>query len=196
MQIYATLLVAASVVLGQQIGSDGGPAVSNGENAISNPNVNNGWQSQNSLFNTGDSGSNVFSGLKDNTFNSAVSNSATNDNNFVNPSQSHVTGNNGATTNGEANHIGDVFTGGHGFAPVGVAGFGGFFKRDAVFNNGFVHDGFAHPVVAAGYPYEHVAVHPGFAHPGFGYPAGFAHPGFGGHVNHNFQDASIVQNQF
>ncbi|KAJ1877120.1 hypothetical protein H4R99_007152 [Coemansia sp. RSA 1722] len=183
MQIFATLLIAATAVIAQQVGSDSGPAVSNGESAVSNPNVNNGWQSQNSLFNTGESGGNVFSGLKDNKFSTSISNSATNDNNFVNPSQTQVQGNTGSTANGEANHIGDFVSGAGGFAPFGGA-WGGFRKRDAVFNN----YGYGHGVPVYAHPIAFAPVAPFYPHPGFGYPVA-------GPVNHNIQDASIVQNQ-
>ncbi|KAJ2783961.1 hypothetical protein GGI15_002417 [Coemansia interrupta] len=192
MQIFATLLIAASAVLAQQVGSSEGPAVSNGETAVSNPNVNNGWQAQNSLFSSGETGGNVFSGLKDNKFSSSVSNTATNDNNFVNPSQSLVSGNTGSTTNGEHNQIGDIVSGAGQFAPIG--GWGAFRKRDAIFNNGYDR---GYPVAFYGHPYEfaHVAA-PVYAHPGYAHP-GYVQPGYpvGGAVNHNFQDASIVQNQ-
>ncbi|KAJ2241899.1 hypothetical protein GGI13_007159, partial [Coemansia sp. RSA 455] len=63
MQIFATLVVAATAVLAQQIGSEEGPNVANGPVALSNPNVNNGWQAQNSLINSGTDGGNVFENL-------------------------------------------------------------------------------------------------------------------------------------
>ncbi|KAJ2001434.1 hypothetical protein H4R26_004137 [Coemansia thaxteri] len=149
MQIFATLVVAATAVLAQQIGSEQGPSVSSGEVALSNPNVNNGWQSQNSLINNGQDGGNVFHGLQGNTFNTGFSNSAISDSNFINPSQSHVAGNSGATTNGQGNFIGDFFAGG----PAG------FHKRDAVFNN------FGH-----GYGYGHGGYDRGYAAPAYERP--------------------------
>ncbi|KAJ2770085.1 hypothetical protein IWQ56_002300 [Coemansia nantahalensis] len=216
MQLFATLLVAASAVMAQQIGSDQGTTVSSGPSAISNPNVNNGQQFQNSLVSAGSKGGNVFEGLTGNTFVDSASNMGMSDNNMINPAHTSVQGNSGATANGEGNFIGDMFQ-------------GGFMRRDAVFNNfgaagyphGFVHNGF--PVVGAGY------AHPGFVHAGYpmavaqpmyarpypvaapvaypvaapvahaAYPvaAPVAHAAYpvAGHVNHNVQSASIVQNQ-
>ncbi|KAJ2889967.1 hypothetical protein GGI21_006357 [Coemansia aciculifera] len=124
MQIFATLVVAATAVLAQQIGSEQGASVSSGETALSHPNVNNGWQSQNSLISSGSDGGNVFSGLQGNKFSTSLSNSAISDSNFINPSQSSTSGNSGSTANGEHNHIGDFFN-----APVA------FRKRDIGFNN-------------------------------------------------------------
>ncbi|KAJ2074269.1 hypothetical protein IW146_001407 [Coemansia sp. RSA 922] len=131
MQIFATLVVAATAVLAQQIGSEQGPNVASGDTALSHPNVNNGWQSQNSLVNTGSDGGNVFSGLKDNKFSTSFSNSALSDSNFINPSQHQVSGNSGSTANGEKNHIGDFFNG-----PVGLR------RRDVAFNNNYGHGGY------------------------------------------------------
>ncbi|KAJ2723484.1 hypothetical protein GGI07_002608 [Coemansia sp. Benny D115] len=204
MKFFTAIIVAATAVVAQQIGSEEGPSVASGPSAVSNPNVNNGWQAQNSLFNSGSDGGNVFEHLTGNTFNKAVSNSATNDNNFVNPSQVHVSGNTGPTTNGEGNHIGDVFSDGF----RGFGGFGGFHKRDAVFNNyGFGHGYAGYPAVYGGYhpqvasvypvPYQPIAYAPArpvayapIARPVVGYPG---YPA--SRVNHNVQNASIVQNQ-
>ncbi|KAJ2467138.1 hypothetical protein GGI02_004133 [Coemansia sp. RSA 2322] len=208
MQIFATLVVAATAVLAQQIGSEEGPSVSNGPTALSNPNVNNGWQSQNSLINNGVDGGNVFEGLSGNTFNKALSNSAISDTNFINPSQSHVAGNNGPTTNGEGNMIGDFFGGGA----------AGFHRRDAVFNNygyghgrgGYAAPAYEHPAYVRPEVYVRPVVYDRpevYARPvvydrpvAYRRPESYGRPAeaYGGHyagrVNHNFQDASIVQN--
>ncbi|KAJ2119697.1 hypothetical protein IW147_005661 [Coemansia sp. RSA 720] len=195
--IFATLLVAATAVLAQQIGSEQGPDVASGPSAVSNPNVNNGQQFQNSLLSSGNEGGNVFEGLTGNTFNSLKSNTGISDNNFVNPSQTHVSGNQGSTTNGEGNHIGDFFDAG-GFVP--------FHKRDAVFNNYGHGHGYPTAFVGGYAPqavYAHPAYAPVYAHPA--YAPVYSHPAYvparpvavrpAGHVNHNEQNASIVQNQ-
>ncbi|KAJ2723482.1 hypothetical protein GGI07_002606 [Coemansia sp. Benny D115] len=158
MKIFATLILAASAAVAQQVGSSADSRTSTGSSAVSHPNENNGWQAQNTLFNTGNSGGNVFSNLHGNTFNSGVSNTAVTGNNFVNPSQSDVSGNTGPTANGRDNHIGDVLSEGqrfiHGAVPVADF-YGGFRKRSVVFNN-FAHGAEFHhggyPV--AGYPLQ------------------------------------------
>ncbi|KAJ2489581.1 hypothetical protein IWW37_003861 [Coemansia sp. RSA 2050] len=206
MQIFATLVVAATAVLAQQIGSEEGPSVSNGPVALSNPNVNNGWQAQNSLINSGTDGGNVFENLSGNTFSKSLSNFAMSDNNFINPSQTKVSGNSGSTTNGEGNMIGDFFAG----------AVSGLHRRDAVFNNyGYAHarGGYERPVVydrpvvyerPVVYSRPEVYVRPVvysqpqpqvYARPqqSYGHPAAYGYP-----VDqsiHNHQDASIVQNQ-
>ncbi|KAJ2161138.1 hypothetical protein GGF46_001728 [Coemansia sp. RSA 552] len=210
MQIFATLLVAASAVIAQQVGSEQGPNVSGGPTAVSNPNVNNGEQFQNSLVASGNKGGNLFEGLTGNTFNDVTSNTGISDNNFINPSDTRVSGNVGPTANGADNHIGDVLAsvpgvGGHGF------GVPGFFKRDVQFNNGaygYGHAGYPHGSYAPVYThpayvqpapvYVHPAPAPVYAHPAAApayapRPAYPAHPGAS--VNHNVQDASIIQNQ-
>ncbi|KAJ1802775.1 hypothetical protein LPJ56_006078 [Coemansia sp. RSA 2599] len=218
MKFFTAILVAATTVIAQQVGSEDGPSVSSGPAAVSNPNVNNGWQAQNSLFNTGSDGGNIFENLSGNSFSKSIGNSATNDNNFINPSQTRVSGNTGLTTNGEGNHIGDVFTG-----QTGGWGWGGFHKRDAVFNNyGYGHaraaypvaayDGYrreaapvyAHPVAYAPHPVAYAPARPvayapprpvAYAAP---HPAAYApayHPAYPVANNYNHQQASIVQNQ-
>ncbi|PIA14135.1 hypothetical protein COEREDRAFT_82959 [Coemansia reversa NRRL 1564] len=199
MQIFTTLLVAASAVLAQQIGSDQGPNVSNGPSAVSNPNVNNGQQLQNSLVSGGSKGGNVFEDLVGNTFIDSASNVGISDNNFVNPSSTSVSGNTGATTNGQGNSIGDFFGAIPGGIPIG------FHKRDAVFNN-YGHGQVGYPVGYAphGAP-VHVLPAPVYHHPVYvpvhhvqaSYPAVAPRPvGYPvGQVNHNSQNAAIVQNQ-
>ncbi|KAJ2858151.1 hypothetical protein J3B02_000491 [Coemansia erecta] len=222
MKFFAAILVAATTAIAQQVGSEEGPSVSSGPSAVSNPNVNNGWQSQNSLFNSGSDGGNVFENLSGNSFSKSIGNTAVNDNNFINPSQTRVSGNTGSTTNGEGNHIGDVFTGADQFAGFGgVAGWGAFHKRDAVFNNyGYGHARAAYPVAYGGYQREAVAA-PVYAHPvAYSHPVAYApHPvAYAPHPvayaprpapyaapayrpaypvanNYNHQQASIVQNQ-
>ncbi|KAJ2355315.1 hypothetical protein IWW50_000673 [Coemansia erecta] len=200
MQIFATLLVAATAVIAQQVGSDQGPTVASGPSAVSNPNVNNGEQFTNSLLSTGNEGHNIFEGLEGNSFSNVKSNTGMSDNNFVNPSTSHVQGNTGATANGEHNNIGDFFDAG-GFVP--------FHKRDAIFNNGAgfgyggypAVGGYAPHAVYAQPAYAPVYAHPAYA-PVYAHPAAYARPVAAhpaafpvGQINHNQQNAAIVQNQ-
>ncbi|KAJ2761753.1 hypothetical protein IWQ56_005189 [Coemansia nantahalensis] len=190
MQVFAILAAAAAVTVAQQISSDGGFTGSQGSAAISNPNINNGQQFQNSLVDTSDKGGNFFHDLAGNTFTSSLSNMGLMDNNMINPSRTGVMGNTGATANGADNHIGDV---------VGA----GFWRRDAVFNNFGAYPGWGHHSVGA-VAWNYPAV-PVMAAPVYGYPvaqpvrvaAPVAHAAFpvAGHVNHNVQDASIIQNQ-
>ncbi|KAJ2077578.1 hypothetical protein H4R24_005050 [Coemansia sp. RSA 988] len=176
MKFFATLALAATAVVAQQVGSDGGPTIADGPSAVSHPNINNAQQAQNSLIDGSDKGGNVFQGLSGNTFSDATKNFGLSDSNFVNPSQSSVSGNSGPTTNGAGNQIGDIFS--------GIAGFGGLRKRDAVFNN-YDHGAWgyqpAFPVYAPVYGV------PVYSHPGYIAPVG--------NVNHNSQNAAIVQNQ-
>ncbi|KAJ2803535.1 hypothetical protein H4R20_002856 [Coemansia guatemalensis] len=176
MKFFATLALAVTAVVAQQIGSDGGPTVADGPSAVSNPNINNGQQAQNSLVDGSDKGGNVFQGLSGNTFTDSTTNFGLSDSNFINPSKTSVSGNSGATTNGAGNQIGDILS--------GATGFGPFRKRDAVFNN------YDHP--AWGYQ----PAFPIYA-PVYGFPV-YPHPGFAApvaSVNHNGQNAAIVQNQ-
>ncbi|KAJ2077579.1 hypothetical protein H4R24_005051 [Coemansia sp. RSA 988] len=108
MKFFATLALVASVAVAQQVGSDSGPTVADGPSAVSNPNINNGQQAQNSLVDGSNKGGNTFSGLKGNTFTNSASNFGMSDNNVVNPSQTVVSGNTGPSANGEDNQIGDI----------------------------------------------------------------------------------------
>ncbi|KAI8326464.1 hypothetical protein GQ54DRAFT_267736, partial [Martensiomyces pterosporus] len=110
MRTFAALLVAASATaLAQEIGFSGGSNAVTGSNAISNPNVNNGWQSDSSLFasGSGESGS-LFNNVVGSSFSTVNSNSAVKDNIINNPTQSHVQGNEGWTANGDSNNLGPV----------------------------------------------------------------------------------------
>ncbi|KAJ1890210.1 hypothetical protein LPJ81_005981, partial [Coemansia sp. IMI 209127] len=66
MKFIATLLIAATAVLAQQQVSNQGPNVSTGSNAISNPNVNNGFQAQGSFIDGSDSGGNTIDDIMQN----------------------------------------------------------------------------------------------------------------------------------
>ncbi|KAJ2559358.1 hypothetical protein EV175_000387 [Coemansia sp. RSA 1933] len=118
MKFSATLLLAAATaVLAQQQDSNQGPNLSNGPSAVTNPNVNNGFQAQGSFFDGSSSGGNHIAGAVDGSFNHQASNNDIQDSNFINPSENSVSGNKGDTANGEGNAIGDIF------------GAGGFIRR-------------------------------------------------------------------
>ncbi|KAJ2508033.1 hypothetical protein GGI11_006193 [Coemansia sp. RSA 2049] len=209
MKFIAALVVAATAVLAQQQEGNQGPNLSEGPSAVSNPNVNNGWQAQGSFFDSSESGGNQISGEVGNSFNHQASNSAIMDSNFINPSKSSVSGNTGDTANGEGNSIGDFF------------GAGGFIKRDAVLNNfgGASYGHYAAPVYARPAVYAPAPVyaapiaHPVYAapiaHPVYAAPAPVVRPVYAAPVarplpvaypaasyNHNVQNAGIVQNQY
>ncbi|KAJ2803906.1 hypothetical protein H4R20_002709 [Coemansia guatemalensis] len=110
MRTFATVILASSAVLAQEVGFSDGPSVASGSNAISNPNVNNGWQSDSSLFaGAGQGGaSDVFNNVVGSSFTNVNSNSAIKDNLVNNPSAAFVKGNDGWTANGDANALGPV----------------------------------------------------------------------------------------
>ncbi|KAJ2657987.1 hypothetical protein IWW48_004245 [Coemansia sp. RSA 1200] len=149
MKFFVTILVAATAVLAQQQEGNQGPNLSNGPSAVDNANINSGWQAQGSFFDGSKSGENQISGHVDGSFNHQASNSAIQDSNFVNPSESTLTGNTGDSANGHGNNIGDFIAG------------GGFIRRDAVLNNFGAHPavdvGFVHPVAV---PQPVPAFHP------------------------------------
>ncbi|KAJ2495701.1 hypothetical protein GGI11_008351 [Coemansia sp. RSA 2049] len=149
MKFFVTILVAATAVLAQQQEGNQGPNLSNGPSAVDNANINSGWQAQGSFFDGSKSGENLITGHVDGSFNHQASNSAIQDSNFVNPSESTLTGNTGDSANGHANNIGDFIAG------------GGFIRRDAVLNNFGAHPavdvGFVHPVAV---PQPVPAFHP------------------------------------
>ncbi|KAJ1901655.1 hypothetical protein LPJ66_000623 [Kickxella alabastrina] len=198
MQIIATLLVAASAVLAQQVGSTSGPIVSSGPAAISSPNLNYGSQIQNSIENSGVSGGNTYSGISNSAFNTAFSNSASVNNNNINPTQHSIAGNTGSTVSGQGNIFGSAF--GTGIIPPFAFG-----KRDAVINNygPAGRHAYAYP---AGYPVGYPASYP---HSYYPYPpqvytpapaVRYAQPAYpvgipAAHIEHKTQSASIVQNQ-
>ncbi|KAJ2084386.1 hypothetical protein H4R24_000016 [Coemansia sp. RSA 988] len=110
MRTFATILLASSAVLAQEVGFSDGPSVVSGSNAVSNPNVNNGWQSDSSLFAGGGQGgaSDVFNNVVGSAFTNVNSNTAIKDNLVNNPSSALVKGNDGWTANGDANALGPV----------------------------------------------------------------------------------------
>ncbi|KAI9474391.1 hypothetical protein LPJ78_004476 [Coemansia sp. RSA 989] len=171
MKFVSTLALVASVAVAQKLGSDAGQTISKGSSALDNPNVNNGEQHTNSLVDGGNKGHNKFHGIDGSSFTSSASNFGMSDNNLVNPSKHTTTGNSGPTTNGKGNHIGD--------------GLAGLHRRDAVINN------YPHSPIW-GYPAHGVPV---FA-PVVGAPIYPSRNIPRGHVNHNIQEAAIVQNQW
>ncbi|KAJ1880849.1 hypothetical protein H4R99_007059 [Coemansia sp. RSA 1722] len=109
MRSFSAIVFAASAVLGQEIGFASGPSVSSGSNAVSNPNVNNGWQSDSSLFSSGEgAGVNTFNNVAGSSFTNVNANSAIKDNIINNPSFAAVKGNDGWTANGDSNNLGPV----------------------------------------------------------------------------------------
>ncbi|KAJ1662575.1 hypothetical protein IW140_005285 [Coemansia sp. RSA 1813] len=113
MKLFTTVIFAAAVALAQQQGSNQGPNLSEGSNAVSNPNENNGVQFQGSLVDGSQSGGNVIGhgGEVGNSFNHQAENQAILDSNFVNPSKNDISGNRGDTANGAGNNIGDILAG-------------------------------------------------------------------------------------
>ncbi|KAJ1742449.1 hypothetical protein LPJ68_001876 [Coemansia sp. RSA 1086] len=179
MEIFTTLLVAATAVMAQELGSKGGSTVAGGPSAVSNANVNNGKQFTNSLMSTGESGGNEFSGVSNSKFSTSLNNVGLSDNNIVNPSESSTSGNSGPTTNGEHNHIGNDVIPPH----------RAFFKRGEYNSYGYAPAHYA-PVQYA--PVQYAPVH--YAQPVYAQPV-YAHPAaYSAGINRNYQSASIVQN--
>ncbi|KAJ2863463.1 hypothetical protein GGH94_003588 [Coemansia aciculifera] len=109
MRTYTAIAFAASAVFAQEIGFSGGSSISSGSNAVSNPNVNNGWQADSSLFSSGGSGApSTFNNIAGSSFTSVNSNAAFKDNILNNPSATFVKGNDGWTANGNQNAMGPV----------------------------------------------------------------------------------------
>ncbi|KAJ2814251.1 hypothetical protein H4S07_000050 [Coemansia furcata] len=130
MRTFAALIVSTVAVAAQEIGFTGSANVASGTSAINNPNVNNGWQADSSLFASGDSSApNTFNGVFNSHFTNINSNLAASDNLLNNPSFIRVAGNNGWSANGDHNAMGPVQN-----------NFGGAFVRrggDVVFANGY-----------------------------------------------------------
>ncbi|KAJ2461311.1 hypothetical protein GGF42_000275 [Coemansia sp. RSA 2424] len=109
MRTFTAIAFAASAALAQEVGFSGGSSISSGSNAISNPNVNNGWQADSSLFASGGSGApSTFNNVAGSSFTSVNSNAAFKDNLINNPSATFVKGNDGWTANGNQNSLGPV----------------------------------------------------------------------------------------
>ncbi|KAJ2834058.1 hypothetical protein J3B01_004145 [Coemansia erecta] len=108
MRTFTAIIFASSAVLAQEIGFSGGADVVSGSNAISNPNVNNGWQADSSLFASEGTGASTFNNVAGSSFTSVNANTASKDNILNNPSLTSVKGNSGWTANGDANALGPV----------------------------------------------------------------------------------------
>ncbi|KAI9481924.1 hypothetical protein LPJ78_003042 [Coemansia sp. RSA 989] len=161
MRTFTAIVFASSAVLAQEVGFSGGASVASGSSAISNPNVNNGWQSDSSLFASDGAGASTFNNVVGSSFSSLNANTAIKDNLANNPSFTGVKGNSGWTANGDSNALGPVQN------QLGA----GFFRRsgDVVFadshhqvntqagfvNPGFVAPQFVTPQFAPVYPAHH-----------------------------------------
>ncbi|KAJ2850451.1 hypothetical protein IWW36_001889 [Coemansia brasiliensis] len=161
MRTFTAIVFASSAVLAQEVGFSGGSDIASGSSAISNPNVNNGWQSDSSLFASEGSGASTFNNVVGSSFSSLNANTAFKDNLVNNPSITGVKGNSGWTANGDSNALGPVQN------QLGA----GVFRRsgDVVFadshhqlntqaglvNPGFVAPQFVTPQFAPVYPGHH-----------------------------------------
>ncbi|KAJ2328985.1 hypothetical protein IWW51_000885, partial [Coemansia sp. RSA 2702] len=111
MYVATAIFASIALVAAQEIGFTDGDSVVAGPNAISNPNVNNGWQADSSLFDSaGGAGAapQVFNDVVGSSFTKINSNTAIKDNLVNNPSASFVKGNDGWTANGDRNQLGPV----------------------------------------------------------------------------------------
>ncbi|KAJ2328477.1 hypothetical protein IWW51_001182 [Coemansia sp. RSA 2702] len=174
MRAFTAIIFASSAVLAQEVGFTGGADVVSGSNAISNPNVNNGWQSDSSLFASDGAGASTFNNVVGSSFTGINSNTAIKDNLANNPSFTGVKGNDGWTANGDANALG----------PVQNQFGAGFFRRsgDVVFADNH------HQVNA-----QSRLVEPGFVAPQF-VSAQFApvYPGHAAQVNVAKRSGDVV----
>ncbi|KAJ2478886.1 hypothetical protein EV174_004173 [Coemansia sp. RSA 2320] len=133
MRAFTVILVSSIAVNAQEIGFSGGASVASGTSAINNPNINNGWQADSSLFSSGEGGGgNLFNGVSNSHFVSINSNAAIQDNLLNNPALVNVAGNSGWTANGDKNALGPVQNS-FGGAP------GTFFRRggNVIFAGGY-----------------------------------------------------------
>ncbi|KAJ1663736.1 hypothetical protein IW140_004662 [Coemansia sp. RSA 1813] len=177
-----TVLAAPSLLVrsNEEIEAEGGDSLSNGPAAVSNPNINNGFQVDSSLVDDGSKdGGDIFANNFGTSFTNVKSNSANKDNIVINPTTVNSNGNAGKTANGQGNNIGDSET-----VVPGV-----LFRRDARVIGGTLESYYAQP----GYAYAPVYGAPVNYAPYAGF--GYAGPYAGAQANYNFQDASIVQNQ-
>ncbi|KAJ1799719.1 hypothetical protein LPJ59_001631 [Coemansia sp. RSA 2399] len=167
MRTVSALLIAASAVVAQEVGFTGGASLSDGTNAISNPNVNNGMQWDSSLVAGAGSGSSAgpttFNDIVGSSFTNVNSNAAIKDNLVNNPSFNHVKGNDGWTANGDSNSMGPVQN-------LFGADAAGFRRRgDVVFadNHHQVQSQVANEQVLPAHVLQSTFVRPGFVSPVF-----------------------------
>ncbi|KAJ2803012.1 hypothetical protein H4R20_003059 [Coemansia guatemalensis] len=110
MRFFAVISLALSVAVAQEIGATGDSKVASGVSAIDNPNVNNGFQADSSLFAGGNGANegNLFNNVVNGHFANVNSNLAVEDNLVNNAGVSKVAGNSGWTANGDNNALGAV----------------------------------------------------------------------------------------
>ncbi|KAJ2526307.1 hypothetical protein IWW43_006422 [Coemansia sp. RSA 1935] len=115
MYAATAILAIVSLAAAQEVGFTDGDSIVAGPNAISNPNVNNGWQADSSLFagsgssgGSSNSGPQLFNDIVGSSFTKINSNTAFKDNLVNNPSVTFGSGNDGWTANGDRNELGPV----------------------------------------------------------------------------------------
>ncbi|KAJ1857859.1 hypothetical protein GGH12_001381 [Coemansia sp. RSA 1822] len=109
MRFFTTVALAISAVVAQEIGVSSGDKVSAGASAIDNPNINNGMQTDGSLFVSGSAGQGgLFNNVVGSHFVNANLNTAIEDNLVNNPGFTSIAGNSGWVANGDRNALGSV----------------------------------------------------------------------------------------
>ncbi|KAJ2165860.1 hypothetical protein IW139_002073 [Coemansia sp. RSA 353] len=109
MRFFTTVALTISAVVAQEIGVSSGDRVSAGASAIDHPNVNNGMQSDGSLFVSGTAGQGgLFNNVVGSHFVNANLNTAFEDNLVNNPGFTSIAGNSGWVANGDRNALGSV----------------------------------------------------------------------------------------
>ncbi|KAJ2476102.1 hypothetical protein IWW56_005099 [Coemansia sp. RSA 2131] len=109
MRFFTTVALAISAVVAQEIGVSSGDKVSAGASAIDNPNVNNGVQTDGSLFVSGSAGQGgLFNNVVGSHFVNANLNTAIEDNLVNNPGFTSIAGSSGWVANGDRNALGSV----------------------------------------------------------------------------------------
>ncbi|KAJ2359077.1 hypothetical protein IWW50_000079 [Coemansia erecta] len=110
MRFFTTIALTISAAVAQEIGATSGDKVSAGASAIAHPNVNNGVQTDGSLFvsGTGSGESSLFNNVFGGHFVNANLNTAIEDNLVNNPGFNSVSGSSGWIANGDGNALGAV----------------------------------------------------------------------------------------
>ncbi|KAJ2720516.1 hypothetical protein GGI07_004561 [Coemansia sp. Benny D115] len=136
MRTFTIIALASGVACAQKIGFSGGSGISSGVNAINNPNINNGWQLDSSLFSSGNAaGSNIFNNVAGSQFSNINANAEIKDNGINNIGLTKIAGNSGWTANGDGNALGPIQ---NGIVGGGVP----VFRRngDVIISNGYHKD--------------------------------------------------------